>query len=76
MDRSDRQLQALLHDILPPTTAVTDYAIGLGSLSADEQFSVSVLLYVHTDKPSGLLGTGREPRMATFVSWFGLAVRR
>ena len=33
-----RKLQALVYDILPPTTAIVDhYAIGLGKLSANEQ---------------------------------------
>ena len=30
--------QALVYDILPPTTDVVDYAIGLENLSANEQF--------------------------------------
>ena len=30
-------LQALVYDILPSTTAITDYVIGLGKLSANEQ---------------------------------------
>ena len=34
------KLQALVYDILPPTTAIVDYAIGLGKLSANEQFFV------------------------------------
>ena len=32
------RLQALVYDILPLTTAIVDYAIGLGKLSANEQF--------------------------------------
>ena len=32
------KLQALVHDILPPTTAIVDHAIGLEELSANEQF--------------------------------------
>ena len=32
------KLQALVHDILSPTTAIADYAIGLEKLSAKEQF--------------------------------------
>ena len=32
------KLQALVYHILPPTTAIIDYAIGLGKLSANEQF--------------------------------------
>ena len=32
------KLQALVYDNLPPTTAITDYAIGLDKLSANEQF--------------------------------------
>ena len=35
----NQKLQALVYDILPPTTAVVDYAIGLENLSANEQFS-------------------------------------
>ena len=34
------KLQALVYDILPPTNVITDYAIGLGKLSANEQFFV------------------------------------
>ena len=33
-----RKLQALVYDILPPTTAIVDYGMGLEKLSADEQF--------------------------------------
>ena len=32
------KLQALVYGILPPTTAIADYAIGLDKLSANEQF--------------------------------------
>ena len=32
------KLQALVYDILPPTTAIVDYAIGLEKLSVNEQF--------------------------------------
>ena len=32
------KLQALVYDILPPTTDIADYAIGLEKLSANEQF--------------------------------------
>jgi len=31
------KLQALVYDILPSTTAIVDYAIGLEKLSANEQ---------------------------------------
>ena len=34
------KLQALVHDILPSTTAVFSYAIGSRKLSANEQFFV------------------------------------
>ena len=34
------KLQALVYDILPSTTAVFSYAIGLSKLSANEQFFV------------------------------------
>ena len=34
------KLQALVYDILPSTTAVFSYAIGLRKLSANEQFFV------------------------------------
>ena len=34
----DARLQALVYDILPPATAITDYAIGLEKLSANEVF--------------------------------------
>ena len=32
------KLQALVYDILPPTTAIVDYATGLEKLSANKQF--------------------------------------
>ena len=32
------KLQVLVYDILPPATAIVDYAIGLEKLSACEQF--------------------------------------
>ena len=32
------KLQALVYDILPPTTAIVDYVIGLEKLSANQQF--------------------------------------
>ena len=32
------KLQVLVYSVLPPTTAIVDYAIGLGKLSANEQF--------------------------------------
>ena len=32
------KLQALVYDILPSTTAIVDYAIGLEKLSSNEQF--------------------------------------
>ena len=34
------ELQALVYDILPPTTAIIDYAIGLEKLSANGQLFV------------------------------------
>ena len=34
------KLQALVYDILPPTIAIVDYAIGLEKLSANELFSM------------------------------------
>ena len=40
------RLQALVYDILPPTTAITDYAIGLRKLSANEQFFVAAQMAV------------------------------
>ena len=36
--RPQGKLQALVYDILPPTTAVFSYAIGSRKLSANEQF--------------------------------------
>ena len=39
-DNSQPKLQALVQDILPPTTAMTGYATGLGKLSANGQFFV------------------------------------
>ena len=37
---------ALVYDILPPNTAVTDYAIGIENLSANRQFFVGVQMAV------------------------------
>ena len=37
--RGVTKLQAVVYDILPPTTPVIDYAIGLEKLSANQQFS-------------------------------------
>ena len=37
---ADHELQALVYDVLPPTTAVFSYAIGSRKLSANEQFFV------------------------------------
>ena len=40
------KLQALVYDILPPTTAVTDYAIVIENLSANRQFFVGAQMAV------------------------------
>ena len=40
------KLETLVYDILPPTTAITDYTIGLGKLSANEFFFVDVQMVV------------------------------
>ena len=32
------KIQALVYNILPPTTTIVDYAIGFEKLSANEQF--------------------------------------
>ena len=37
MSQEDK-LQALVYDILPTTTVIVDYAIGLGKLSANGEF--------------------------------------
>ena len=37
----------LVYGILPPTAAVVDYVVGLGKLSADEQFFVGAQMVVH-----------------------------
>ena len=36
------KLHALVHDILPPTTTIVDYAIGLEKLTANELFPGSL----------------------------------
>ena len=38
--------KALVHDILPPTIAITDHATGLGKLSATGQVYVGALMAV------------------------------
>jgi len=38
------EFQALVYDILPPTTVITDYTIGLEKLSANGQILSSVSL--------------------------------
>ena len=40
------KLQALVDVILPPTTAVIDYALGLERLSANEEFFVEAQMAV------------------------------
>ena len=40
------KFQALVYDIRPPTTAITDYAIGLEKLSANGQFFVGTQIAV------------------------------
>ena len=42
----DPDSKALVHDILAPTTAITDYAIGLGKLSATGHVYVGALMAV------------------------------
>ena len=44
--KGHHQLQALIYDVLPPTTAVTDYAIGLERLSANGQFLVGAQMAI------------------------------
>ena len=41
------KLQALVYDILPPSTAIVDYAIGLEKPSANEQIFVGARRAVH-----------------------------
>jgi len=43
-------LQALVYDIFPPTTATTDYVIGLEKLSANEQFFVGAQMEVSLEQ--------------------------
>ena len=38
--RSKAKLQALVHEILPPYTAIVDYAIGLPKLTDNHSFSL------------------------------------
>jgi len=40
------QLQALVYDILPPTAATVEYAIGLDKLSAKGQFFIGAQMGV------------------------------
>ena len=47
------KLQALVYDILPPTTAINDYAIGLEKLSANEVFQYQYNLLQTTQTVSG-----------------------
>ena len=42
-----RKLQAQVYDILPPTTAVVDYVIGVEKLSANEQFFDDAQIAIH-----------------------------
>ena len=44
--RPEPEFQALVYDILPPTTAIIDYSIGLGKLSANEQFFIGTQMAV------------------------------
>ena len=40
------KLQALVYDVLPPTSAIIDYAVGLEKLSANGQFFVGIQMAV------------------------------
>ena len=48
---SPPQHQTLVYDILPPTTAITDYTIGLGKLSANGKFFVGAQKAVSNSQP-------------------------
>ena len=45
-DKVQCKLQALVYNILPPTTAIIDYTIGLWKLSANRQFSIGAQMEV------------------------------
>ena len=49
------RLQVLVYDILPLTTATTDYAIGLGKLSANEQFFVGAQMEVSLEQTTQII---------------------
>ena len=44
--RPPLKLEALVYGILPPTTAIIDYTVGLGKLSANGQFFVGAQITV------------------------------
>ena len=44
--RPEPELQVLVYDILLPTTAVVDYSIGLGKLTANERFFVGTQMAI------------------------------
>ena len=44
------KVQALVYNVLPPATAIVDYAIGLGKLSANEQFFVDAQMVVSLEQ--------------------------
>ena len=61
-DTGEGQLQALVYDILPSTTAVFSYAIGSRKLSANEQFFVGAQTVV------SLLQTTQIKQGVTFIA--------
>ena len=67
------KLQALVYDILPPTTAITDYAVGLGKLSANGQLFVSYQMAVSLSQTakiiSGFFYNGHCPDITVLVDW-------
>ena len=56
--RSDTELgklQALVYDIIPPTTDTTDYAIGLDKMSANKQFFLGAQIAVRLQQTTHII---------------------
>ena len=60
------KLQALVYDILPPTTAITDYAVGLRKLSPNEQVLLGAQMAVRLSQK--LLGVSFTTAHVAFSS--------
>ena len=64
------KLQPLVYDSLPPTTAVTDFAIGLGKLTANGHFSINQsMFYFMSVRVEVILDPPPPPPPQTVFHW-------